>query len=86
MNINGIYVCHSKNHDFPIYIVESTHDSEALRTGLIKTDDRYGYGVINYETACEDKNLTYKDFVDKLIDDKRWKLANKYILLGRIPY
>ena len=71
MNINPIYVCHSKNHDFPIYIVNNEFDSQVLRAGLIKSCDGRGceYGVINYETECEDKNLTFKEFVDKLIND-----------------
>ena len=81
MNISPAYVCHSKNHDFPIYIVSNEFDSQGLRASLIKSCDgrECSYGVINYETECKDKTLTYEEFVDKLIEDSDGNLSIIYM-------
>ena len=56
----SVYVCHSIDHPFPIYIVQTERDLQGLKYGLIKSNDGHEskFGDIVYERDCKIKNLS----------------------------
>ena len=70
---------------FPIYIVQTEQDSQSLKNALIKNNggSESEYGEIVYED-CKIENLSYQEFVNKIIEDSGGKLKIVYMFRKKL--